>query len=361
MKRVNNLFEQLINRDNILLAIEDVNRSHRTNHGKKNKTVEYVESHLEETIEKLRKMILEGFVPSPMKKKRRWDKSARKWRDICEPKLFPDQYIHHMIVQVLKPVMMRGMDYWCCGSIPKRGTSHGIKGIKKWIKHDKKYTKYAAELDIHHFYDSIEPKFVLERMKELVKDNKMLEVIWSIIKDGIPIGAYCSQWFANTLLQPLDHYIREELKVKHYIRYMDNMTLFGNNKKKIQQTIVRIRWWLKAHNLKLKSNYQVFPIASRPVNALGFRFLKNGKVIIRKYTLLRIKRAIRHFNKISPKRDKQYARKAAGLLSMLSPLYECNSCNIRKRYLVKGFRRTLRIIVSSNARRINRIIKQSES
>ena len=50
-----------------------------------------------------------GFEPSPARKKRRWDKSAGKWRDIYEPKLWPDQYVHHALVQALQRPMMRGM------------------------------------------------------------------------------------------------------------------------------------------------------------------------------------------------------------------------------------------------------------
>ena len=87
--------------------------------------------------------------------------------------------------------MMRGMDYWCCASIKGRGVKRGIKGIKKWMK-DSVNTTYAAELDIYHFYESLSKDVVMNRMKTLIKDNKILNFINILISDGISIGAYFS-------------------------------------------------------------------------------------------------------------------------------------------------------------------------
>ena len=85
--------------------------------------------------------------------------------------------------------------------IPGRGTQLGIKYIKRCLRKDKKNTKYAAELDIHHFYASVKPEVIMNRMKSLIKDKKMLNLIEILVRDGLSIGAYYSQWFANTVLQ----------------------------------------------------------------------------------------------------------------------------------------------------------------
>lgn len=68
----------------------------------------------------------------------------------------------------------------------------------------------------------------------VIKDRDTLDLIDKIIDStdkGVPIGNYTSQWFANFFLQDLDHYIKEELKVPYYLRYMDDMVLFHRNKK----------------------------------------------------------------------------------------------------------------------------------
>lgn len=134
MKRKGNLFERLTGDENLNLAIDEVNQTHRWHpHHKPNKVVAWVDGTKAERVKELREIILQGFDPSPSTPKRRWDKSAGKWRDIYEPRLWPDQYIHHALVQVLQPVMMRGMDGWCCGSIRGRGIHYGMRGIKKWM------------------------------------------------------------------------------------------------------------------------------------------------------------------------------------------------------------------------------------
>ena len=88
----------MVSDENLTLAIDEVNRTHRWHpHHKPNRVVKWVEETREERRAELRQMILGGFTPSPSTPKRRWDKSAGKWRDIYEPRLWPDQYIHHAV------------------------------------------------------------------------------------------------------------------------------------------------------------------------------------------------------------------------------------------------------------------------
>ena len=76
----------------------------------------------------------------PPLKRRRWDRNADsgkgKWRDINEPLLWPDQYVHHAVVQPMIPHIMRSMDRYCIASVPGRGNSYGVKALKKWMKND---------------------------------------------------------------------------------------------------------------------------------------------------------------------------------------------------------------------------------
>ena len=206
MKRVNHLFDYLISDENLGNAIDEVNATHRWRpRHRPDKTVQRVEADRAGSIEALRTIIVSGFEPSPARKKRRWDKSAGKWRDIYEPKLWPDQYVHHALVQALQRPMMRGMDPYCCGSIRGRGIHYGVKAMKKWHRDDPKGTRWCAQLDIRHFYDSLKPEVVMARLRQLVKDHRVLDLAERVMRDGVMIGAYFSQWFANTTLQPLDH------------------------------------------------------------------------------------------------------------------------------------------------------------
>lgn len=347
MKRIGNIFNRLISDENIINAINDVNRGHRWcgNH-LPNKTVLWVETTIDERVKELRNIIINGFEPTQPKIKRRYDKNAKKWRDIAEPKLYPDQYIHHILIQAIKPVLLRGMDKYCCGSLEGRGTYYGIKAIKKWMKEDWRGTRYCAELDIYHFYEQLKPEIVMNRMKCLIKDNKVLDLIERVLKYGVTIGAYFSQWFANTVLQPLDQIIHI-CGVNHYLRYMDNFTIFASSKKAIKKVMRHMTKWLESHNLSLKDNWQYYPTKCRLVNALGYRFA-HEYTLIRKHRLIGIKRQIKSFYK---QRGKVSFKFACALLSRLGGLRHCNSQNIYKKYVPKGLQKKLKDIVREYQRR----------
>ena len=299
MKRANNLFPKLVSEENLRLAIFAVNVTHRFHpHHRPNRTVARVEADIDRYVKELREIITGGYEANEPRLARRWDKSAGKWRDISEPRLWPDQYVHHAVIQVLEPIMMRGMDNFCCGSIRNRGIHYGVRAIKKWMRTDPKGTKYAEELDIHHFYDSLTAETVMKRLRRLVKDRRMLEVCERLMKHGILIGAYFSQWFANTVLQPLDRLIRESGLCDHYLRYMDNFTLFGRNKRKLRRLRELIEKWLAAHGLRLNGKTQILPLKNG-IDFLGFHtyLTQTGKVVrkVRAKSIDNMKRKIRKF------------------------------------------------------------------
>lgn len=259
MKRVNHLFDYLISDENLGNAIDEVNATHRWRpRHRPDKTVQRVEADRAGSIEALRTIIVSGFEPSPARKKRRWDKSAGKWRDIYEPKLWPDQYVHHALVQALQRPMMRGMDPYCCGSIRGRGIHYGVKAMKKWHRDDPKGTRWCAQLDIRHFYGSLKPEVVMARMRQMVKDHRVLDLAERVMRDGVMIGAYFSQWFANTTLQPLDHALRERgPEVTHYLRYMDNFTLYARSKRQLDRAIKMMKQVVREYMRKERRRWNI--------------------------------------------------------------------------------------------------------
>ena len=323
MKREGNLLGTLISEENILAAIREVNRTHRNGrHHWPNRCVLWVERTLPERVDELREILICGFTPSPARRRVIYDQSSRKEREIYEPKLWPDQYVHHCLIQVIAPVIMRGMDYWNCGSIPGRGPKRGVRGIKKWMRTDRRGTKYCAQLDIRHFYQSLTPQVVMTRMEQLIKDKRVLGLIRETLLDGVPIGTYCSQWYANAVLEPMDRLIRQTDGVTHYVRYMDNMTLFSGNKKKLHRAVKAISGWLNSLGLALKDDWQVFPAGSRMPDAMGFRYGR-GWTIPRKRNLLRFKRACaRALKRLRQGRTVTY-RAASGLLSRAGGFTRC--------------------------------------
>lgn len=365
------LWKQLLSDENLLLAIDEVNGSHhwRTHH-RPNGCTAWVEETKAERVEELRQILIDGFEQKPPTHSRRWDASARKWRDVNEPAQWPDQYVHHALIQVLQPVMMRGMDPYCCGSIRGRGPHKARQSIERWMEKDPKGTKYMFSGDIHHFYASLKPEVVMARMRKLVKDRLVLDLIWRIIKDGVMIGAYTSQWFANTVLQPLDQLIRQSGLAKHYKRYMDNLDVFGSNKRKLKKLKVLVENWLLEHELELKDDWQIFPTVGktervplapprngyarpkgRMPNAVGYRFGR-GFTLPRKHNLLRLKRAIARYRRRRRAGKKITVGAAASIISRLGQIKHCNNYQLY-RLLFKGERlmRELKRIIRKNSRK----------
>lgn len=348
MKRVGQLFPKLISDENLNNAIDEVNKSHRWHHypDKPNELTLWVELTRNERVQELREIIENGFVPSPVTEKRRYDHNAKKWRNINEPRLYPDQYVHHALIQVLEPVMMRGMDFYCCGSIRNRGAHYGIRAIKKWMKSDISGTRWCIELDIRHFYDSLQPKEVVKRMRNLIKDNRVLDLIERVTACGVMIGFYTSQWFANTFLQPLDHLIRKA-GADHYIRYLDNFTIFTRRKKTADRIINLVDRWLSGHGLQLKHNWQKYRTRYRYPNALGYRFGR-GYTLLRKHSLMRLKRQIKLFYRKRERGQYVALKFAQGLLSRLGMLRHCNSQKIYENFVPQKTQRKLKDIVRAH-------------
>ena len=354
IKRERNLFNKLISDDNLSKAIDEDNRTHRWKRGHRpNGCTAWIEETKPERIEELRNILINGFIQKEPRVTKRYDASARKYRLVSEPIQWPDQYVHHALIQVIQPVCMRGMDPYCCGSIRGRGTQKARKAISGWMVKDPRRTKYEFCGDIRHFYDSLKPEVVMDRMRQLIKDHRILDLIWSIIKEGVLIGAYTSQWFANTVLQPLDNMIRQSGLCSYYVRYMDNLTLFGSNKRKLKKLKVMVEERLNEKELKLKNDWQIFPVVrtepkvsrkdmgyrspkGRMPDAVGYRYGR-GFILPRKHNLLRLKRTIAKYRwRVRHNKRMPYGC-ASGILSRLGQLKHCNNCNIYKR-LFKGGR-----------------------
>ncbi len=297
MKRTGFIYANIYDKENIRKAID------KAPLGKRKKSyVKKIMDNKDYYIDVIHLMLKnKTYVPSPYTVKTIQDRSSGKVREIFKPRFFPDQIVHWSLMQQIQPIIMKGMYAYNCGSIPGRGSKLGQRAIRKWLDNDRKNTKYCLKLDVQKFYPSISNAVLKEKFRAKIKDADCLWLLDSIIDsaEGLPIGNYTSQWFANFLLQGLDHYIKEDLGIKYYVRYVDDLVIFGPNKKKLHQARREIESYLNRLELTLKGNWQVFRVDDRGVDFLGLRFFRN-KTILRKRNALRIKRRI---NKISKKKS----------------------------------------------------------
>ena len=298
---------------------------------RKQDRVEKILNSIDSYAKKIQHMLInKTYVPSPYIEKIIEDGATKKVRTIYKPRYYPDQIIHWALMLQLQPVIMRGMYEYSCGSVPGRGTSYGQKTLRKWLDIDRKNTKYCLKMDIHKFYPSINNDLLKTAFRRSVKDAECLWLVDQIIDsaDGLPIGNYTSQWFSNFFLQGLDHYIKEKLEVKYYVRYVDDLVLLGGNKKKLHKARKFISEYLATINLTLKGDWQVFKVNDRAIDFLGFRFFRN-KTILRKRNALRIRRRI---SKIGKKGHLNY-KDSCAVVSYWGWIKRSDSYNFYNKYI----------------------------
>lgn len=333
MKREKDIYSRIIESSNIYKAI--LNASKRK---KARKNVMYVVDNIDKCTEEIRQILInESYVPNEYEIVKIMDGVRKKERIICKPKFYPDQVIHWALMLQLEPLLKKGMYDYCCGSVKNRGILYAAKYLKKILIRDRKNTKYCLKLDVKKFYDNIVKPILKAKIRRIVKDKKALKLIDDIIdsygnsedpKKGVPIGNYTSQWLANYYLQDLDHFIKEKLKIKYYVRYMDDMVLFSRNKKELHKCKLAIEEFLNAEGLELKENWQLFKTESRPLDFLGYRFYR-GYTTLRKSNFLRIKRRAK---KIYKKKRLSYAD-ATAIISYYGWLKHCDSHNFNQKYI----------------------------
>ena len=289
LKRCGYLYEKICDLDNIKHAILKASLGKR-DHTKVRRVLQDIDSY---AIEIRTSLLDQTFTPTPPKIKTIHDGPSGKTRTICKPAFFPDQIVHWALMLQLEPVMMKGMYAYNCGSVPGRGSSYGQKALRKWLDRDRRNTRYCLKMDVCKFYPSIKGEHLKPYFRRKIKDKRCLWLVDSIIdsSDGQPIGFYTSQWFANFFLQDLDHFIKQDLGARYYVRYVDDLVILGSNKRKLHRARADVESFLSAKGLHLKGDWQVFPISKRDIDFLGMRFYRD-KTTLRRRTSLRIRRRV---------------------------------------------------------------------
>lgn len=189
MKRVGNLYEKIIDKNNIKKAILNAAKRKRNR-----KNVRYVLSNIESSTEQIYKILKNNnFIPSPYEKVKIMDGVRKKERIIYKPAFFPDQCIHWALMLQLEDILMKGMYYYNCASIKGRGLLHATKYIEKILVKDRKNTKYCLKLDIKKFYPSVDKEILKRKFRKKLKDINTLELIDKIIdssEEGLPIRKF---------------------------------------------------------------------------------------------------------------------------------------------------------------------------
>lgn len=234
-------------------------------------------------------MYYRTYMPGKYRVKKIFDP---KERDIMIAPFFPDRIVHHIIILILGKHWQKTFIYNSYACIKGRGIHKCVEDVHKALVSDYVGTRYCLKIDVRKFYDNIDHAALKRIVRYTIADDAVLELLDKIIdsngKDkGLPIGNFTSQYLANLYLSYFDHFVKEELKVKYYYRYMDDIVVLDGSKERLHELLDQFGLYLAAElKLEIKPNWQIFPVDARGIDYVGFKQNHFG-VLLRKGILLR--------------------------------------------------------------------------
>lgn len=325
-KRIGFLFEQVVSEDNCALAIREMAKSKS-----KVRRAQKMKNRSDELGKKLSEQLSTWtWTPKPYRKKTIGDGIYQKQRNTKIPCLW-DQCVHHALMQVTAPYIERRNYFYNCGSIPGAGQIRATRAVKRWMA-SKKLIKYGESLDIHKFFESCKAWVVMKALERIFKDKRFLKLhrmVLASMDDTLAIGFNVSHWYANLVLSYIDREIKQKIYPEcKYVRYMDDMLLLGNNKRKLHRARETIENILNSLDLQLKPNWQVYRIKGRGVTFLSYRFF-HGYTLMKKKLMYRTSKAMRR----ASKHRHLSAHDASSVISYLGILKHCNSFNFKQKHV----------------------------
>jgi len=258
MRTARGLFDRVVSPDNLWLAYCDARR-----HKSRRPDVAYFTLHAETLLHEL----------SAALREERWQPGGCKCLVIREPKRrlisaasFSDRVVHHAVHRHLAPVLLRRHmpDSFAC--IEGRGTHHAILAFQEGLRRH----PWLIRLDVRRFFLEISWDHILNIVTRSVHDPPMMRLLNAILESGrglyhdaelleflglkdayqpeprkgLPIGNLTSQLFPNVYLDGVDHLIKRNLKIPTYVRYMDDLVLFGPKASTLSIWAKQVRDWL---------------------------------------------------------------------------------------------------------------------
>src|SRR5690606_10529789 len=245
---------------------------------------------------------------------------------------FRDRVVHQAICNIIEPLFEGTLIYDTYACRKNKGTLAGINRLSyflnKRIVNDQNV--YCLKMDISKYFYSIDHaalKKIIERKIRCRRTLRLLDAVIDSTDDpGIPVGNLTSQLFANIYLNKLDHFIKEELRVKHYVRYMDDMIILHDDKRYLWKVFIEIKNFTE-QRLKLKFNKKtsVFKI-ERGIDFLGYRQFKKIRILRKRV----YKKNIKKFKKFV-RSGKNLAAIRKSLASLHGVCKHCSSTKVINR------------------------------
>lgn len=276
MRRVGGLFDAIVDADNLRSAFCRAARGKRH----RREVAEFAEK-LDARLADMAARLLSETLP--VGRFRQFEIHDPKRRIITAP-AFPERVLHHAIINVCEPHFERWLiaDSFACrlGKGRERAVlrAAGFAGRFGWRVH----------LDVRQCFDSIPHDGLLDRLESRFKDGRLIDLFAAIIVGfrgrtgrGLPIGALMSQHLANFYLGFLDRFVKETLRVHGYVRYMDDLVLWCDDRDRLRAAEAGCREFLR-DALGLEFKPATVTQSARGLDFLGCRILPTHTLLSRR-------------------------------------------------------------------------------
>lgn len=303
------MYEDIYSFENIYSAYQKARRGRRYK-----KDVLLFERHLEARLSKI------SFL---LKKERYQHGSYREFivndskKRTISATSFQDRIVHHAVYTCIEPLFEKQFihDSYVCRK--GKGSHRAVKRLRRHmygVSDGYRQDAWYLKMDVAQYFKSIDHKILKELIQHTIHDSSTLRLLSIIIdsrwdrvykerKTGIPIGNLTSQLFANIYLNPLDHYIKEQLKCRYYIRYMDDIIMCHRDRAFLQGVRKEIETYAQEKlHLMFRPNKVIIKQIHTGVPFLGY-ILHPHHILLRQSTVKRCKRRIKKYRRIKSSQE----------------------------------------------------------
>ena len=282
MKTYKQLWKKLCTIENLEEAYWNA-RKHKTMNPRIKKFDEHYQLHIVTLFRELR---TKTYEPKPLRK---FVLRDPKTRTICVSD-FRDRIVHHALVNVLHPIFD---PRFIADSFASRVNKGTLPALKRFDVFKRRVTKngtrraFVLKCDIKKYFENVNHETLVRIIRERINDQDIEWIIRKILNNyetdtpgtGMPLGNWTSQFFANIYLDKLDQFVKHDLEVKHYIRYVDDFVILHESKRTLEHYLERIKTKLEELELELHPNKCAITPLDRGASFLGFRVFQHHKLV----------------------------------------------------------------------------------
>lgn len=325
MKRFGNLISEIADFDNLCLAFYKAIKGKQY----KNEVIEY-RKNLTANLQLLREQIITGYVS--VGKYHYFKIFDPKERIICAAS-FDERVLHHAIMNVCHPYFERFLIYDTYATRVNKGIYKALEKVRPAMR---RY-EYVAKLDFKKYFDSISHEKLKEKLSAKFKDKQLLSIFGKIIDSyhvqpnfGLPIGNLTSQYLANFYLNDLDHFIKRELGVEVYVRYMDDLLLLSHSKENLEQQLHQID--IKSKEISLTLKPVVLNKTHLGISFLGYKLYPN-RILLNRTSKIRFKQKINLYQSLLESNSISESEYQQHIIPLLSFAMHAYTKGLRKEIL----------------------------